>query len=311
MAGSLAEATGELLSQGLAPDEPEQITSRVVDVLVCTHGRRDTCCGSRGMDLVGELRRDPQFGTDAGVRLWRTSHTGGHRFAPTAVLLPAGTMWAWVTPALLRAAAFTEGEVEPWLERYRGCATVGSPAQQAAERAVLGGSGLASHEFLSAGLGCWRRPRQAGIGAGWDLGGGGAGGTARVPPEPGLPDLAGAGHETERRVGGGGAPSGRAGVTPAVLSEIGPERVSRRAQPAPRLGATVADLLCHCLADLGDDAVAVINDVLPRVDQDLRAAEVKPVPAPSIFGQLFRIVVEGIAIDFDGQTRTHQDVHSV
>lgn len=136
--GSLAEATGELLSQGLAPDEPEQITSRVVDVLVCTHGRRDTCCGSRGMDSVGELRRDPQFGTDAGVRLWRTSHTGGHRFAPTAVLLPAGTMWAWVTPALLRAAAFTEGEVEPWLERYRGCATVGSPAQQAAERAVLG-----------------------------------------------------------------------------------------------------------------------------------------------------------------------------
>jgi hypothetical protein len=138
VAGSLAEATGELLSQGPAPDEPEQITSRVVDVLVCTHGRRDTCCGSRGMDLVGELRRDPQFGTDAGVRLWRTSHTGGHRFAPTAVLLPAGTMWAWVTSALLRAAAFTEGEVEPWLERYRGCATVGSPAQQAAERAVLG-----------------------------------------------------------------------------------------------------------------------------------------------------------------------------
>ena len=137
-ASSLAEATGELLSQGPAPDGPEQMQSGVVDVLVCTHGRRDACCGSRGMDLVGELRRDPQFGTDAGVRLWRTSHTGGHRFAPTAVLLPAGTMWAWVTPALLRAAAFTEGEVEPWLERYRGCATVGSPAQQSAERTVLG-----------------------------------------------------------------------------------------------------------------------------------------------------------------------------
>jgi hypothetical protein len=137
-AGALAEATGALLSQGPAPDQPEPITSRVVDVLVCTHGRRDACCGSRGIDLVGGLKRDSQFGSEAGVRLWRTSHTGGHRFAPTAVLLPAGTMWAWVTPALLRAAAFTEGEVGPWLERYRGCATVGSPAQQAAERAVLG-----------------------------------------------------------------------------------------------------------------------------------------------------------------------------
>lgn len=138
--GSLADATAELLSQGPEPDEPEQGRSRVVDVLVCTHGRRDACCGSRGMDLISELKRDPDFGGgggNAGVRLWRTSHTGGHRFAPTAVVLPAGTLWAWVTPALLRAAAFGEGEVEPTLERYRGCATVGTPAQQAVERAVL------------------------------------------------------------------------------------------------------------------------------------------------------------------------------
>jgi hypothetical protein len=60
-------------------------------VLVCTHGRRDACCGTLGTRLASAL---PELG--AGVRVWRTSHTGGHRFAPTALLLAEGTMWAYL-----------------------------------------------------------------------------------------------------------------------------------------------------------------------------------------------------------------------
>ncbi|HEV7762737.1 MAG TPA: sucrase ferredoxin, partial [Acidimicrobiales bacterium] len=49
-----------------------------IDVLVCTHGRRDVCCGSDGMRTYAQLAALAL----PGVRLWRTSHTGGHRFAP-------------------------------------------------------------------------------------------------------------------------------------------------------------------------------------------------------------------------------------
>ncbi len=135
--GALAEAAAQLVGADLAPATPEPRGIEPVDLLVCTHGRRDSCCGARGMELINELRRQRQFSSPGGLQLWRTSHTGGHRFAPTAVLLPTGTMWAWADLELLRAAAFAEGTAEGWLERYRGCATVGSPAQQAVERAVL------------------------------------------------------------------------------------------------------------------------------------------------------------------------------
>jgi hypothetical protein len=135
-AGALATAVADLVDHGPALDEAGSNGTRVVDLLVCTHGRRDACCGARGRELLSELRGHAGFSSEAGMRLWRTSHTGGHRFAPTAILLPAGTMWAWADASLLRAAASAEGEVGPWLERYRGCATVGSPAQQALERAV-------------------------------------------------------------------------------------------------------------------------------------------------------------------------------
>jgi hypothetical protein len=138
--GALAEAATELIGAELVDADLAGTTPaplQQVDLLVCTHGRRDTCCGARGMELVNELRRQEPFSSPVGLRLWRTSHTGGHRFAPTAVLLPTATMWAWADPELLYAAASAEGTAGEWLERYRGCATVGTPAQQAVERAVL------------------------------------------------------------------------------------------------------------------------------------------------------------------------------
>jgi hypothetical protein len=106
------------------------------DVLVCTHGRRDACCGARGMELLGALTEAPTFG-QPGVRVWRTSHTGGHRFAPTAVALPSASLWAWADAALLAQVVRSDGPVGSALSRYRGCASLGSPAHQAVEKAVL------------------------------------------------------------------------------------------------------------------------------------------------------------------------------
>jgi hypothetical protein len=52
--------------------------------LVCTNGRHDVCCAIRGrpVALAGHERYPG--------RVWECSHTGGHRFSPTGVLLPWG-----------------------------------------------------------------------------------------------------------------------------------------------------------------------------------------------------------------------------
>ncbi|MGN6752322.1 MAG: sucrase ferredoxin [Intrasporangium sp.] len=53
-------------------------------LLICTNGRCDLCCAVRGRPLAAAAAGlDPD-------RVWEVSHTGGHRFAPTGVLLPWG-----------------------------------------------------------------------------------------------------------------------------------------------------------------------------------------------------------------------------
>ncbi|MGH9104398.1 MAG: sucrase ferredoxin [Acidimicrobiales bacterium] len=114
-----------------------------VDVLVCTHGRRDACCGSLGTGLVASLREQPLERPPGQVRLWRTSHTGGHRFAPTAIVLPSATVWARADAALLEKVVNANGPLDDVLPRFRGSACLGWPAQQALERAVLAEVGWA------------------------------------------------------------------------------------------------------------------------------------------------------------------------
>lgn len=51
-------------------------------LLVCTHGKRDMCCAVKGRPLAGGLHREyPEI-------TWESSHTKGHRFAPSMILLP-------------------------------------------------------------------------------------------------------------------------------------------------------------------------------------------------------------------------------
>lgn len=53
-------------------------------LLVCTNGKRDTCCAVRARPVAlaaHEVAPD---------NVWEVSHIGGHRFAPTAIHLPSG-----------------------------------------------------------------------------------------------------------------------------------------------------------------------------------------------------------------------------
>ena len=119
------------------------------DVLVCTHGRRDRCCGAWGTALLSEL--DESGALPPASRLWATTHTGGHRFAPNAIVLPEGTVWGFLDAATLRGIVLREGPVEAVLPHYRGCAGLGSPAQQALERAVLAEVGWDLFDWRRAG----------------------------------------------------------------------------------------------------------------------------------------------------------------
>lgn len=67
----------------------EAFTGR--DLLVCTHGQVDICCAKLGIPTYRRARQAyPQ------VRAWRTSHFGGHRFAPTVWDLPSGYKWGFL-----------------------------------------------------------------------------------------------------------------------------------------------------------------------------------------------------------------------
>jgi hypothetical protein len=101
-------------------------------VLVCTHGRRDACCGTLGTRLASALP-----GLGAAVHVWRTSHTGGHRFAPTALLLPEGTMWAYLDAERLVGVSDRTLGIEEAASLYRGCTGLDGPEVQAAEREAL------------------------------------------------------------------------------------------------------------------------------------------------------------------------------
>lgn len=52
-------------------------------LLICTHSKRDVCCAIKGRPLAAAV--EPQFGP---LHVWEASHTKGHRFAPSMLLMP-------------------------------------------------------------------------------------------------------------------------------------------------------------------------------------------------------------------------------
>lgn len=56
-------------------------------IAVCTHGKRDRCCSLYGLPILNKLREM------IGDNVWQTTHTGGHRFAPTLVTFPDGALY--------------------------------------------------------------------------------------------------------------------------------------------------------------------------------------------------------------------------
>ena len=103
------------------------------EFFICTHGARDACCGTFGFPAYQKLRT--QF-ADESTRVWRTSHTGGHRFAPNVLEYPVGIYWAWVTGDSLKNAVNREGDVNDLYQQMRGWAGAGR-LEQVVEREIF------------------------------------------------------------------------------------------------------------------------------------------------------------------------------
>ncbi|MFE5317643.1 sucrase ferredoxin [Paenibacillus sp. NPDC056579] len=117
-------------------EEYEVHTDGVRDLFVCTHGSHDVCCGKFGYPMYKEIEQRYTDVEDANVRVWRTSHFGGHRHAPTLLELPDGRYWAQLKPELLDALLLRKGDVRQLSRHYRGWSGL-SAFEQVAERAAF------------------------------------------------------------------------------------------------------------------------------------------------------------------------------
>lgn len=109
-------------------------------LLVCTHAKRDQCCALEGRPILDALAGE--LGPDA---LWECSHLGGHRFAPTTLLLPTGQVLGRVGAEDALAAHRDAGVGLLWPgggRRDRGRSHL-TPELQAAEAWALGRFGPA------------------------------------------------------------------------------------------------------------------------------------------------------------------------
>lgn len=98
----------------------------VRDLLVCTHGERDDCCGRYG-EAAYRYLRDRHAGP--ALHVWRVSHFGGHRFAPTLVDLPDGRCWGRLSEEACDAIVRRSGDPRELASCYRGWHALPAAAQ--------------------------------------------------------------------------------------------------------------------------------------------------------------------------------------
>ncbi len=99
------------------------------DILVCTHGMRDKCCARFGQPFFREAIQSAKQGELPNTRVWKVSHIGGHRFAPTAISLPDGRYYGRLTLSALQAMVTRRGPISQLRSVYRGWGLLPAPLQ--------------------------------------------------------------------------------------------------------------------------------------------------------------------------------------
>ena len=107
------------------------------DVLVCTHGMRDKCCAKLGQPVFRGARQMAEKGTLPNVSVWKASHIGGHRFAPTAITLPDGRYYGRLSLSALQAVVTRQGAIAQLSPVYRGWGILPKPLQILEQQLLL------------------------------------------------------------------------------------------------------------------------------------------------------------------------------
>ncbi|MFF7897115.1 sucrase ferredoxin [Streptomyces sp. NPDC007907] len=123
--------------------------------LVCTNGKRDRCCALLGRPLAAELA------TSGAEGVWEVTHLGGHRFSPTALVLPYGYAYGRAEAHSLKEVLQGAREGRIVVEGCRGSSAWDRPGQ-AAELAVRTRTGEFTAEALSV-------VRTAGVAPRWEV----------------------------------------------------------------------------------------------------------------------------------------------
>ncbi len=106
-------------------------------IFLCSNGKRDACCAEFGRALLREFPDED--------RLWECSHLGGHRFAPTALVLRTGEVLGRLSRESLAAALAGKPASAEVLRGRVGR----SPQRQVAEISASAQAGIPLSEVTS------------------------------------------------------------------------------------------------------------------------------------------------------------------
>jgi hypothetical protein len=107
----------------------EIVTDPLRDILVCTHGSHDQCCARYGNGFyLQALETIANLGL-TNVRMWKASHFGGHRFAPTAIDFPDGRYYGVLEQDSFKSILTRSGNIKCLNKVYRGWGMLPNPIQ--------------------------------------------------------------------------------------------------------------------------------------------------------------------------------------
>jgi hypothetical protein len=95
-------------------------TNTLRDILVCTHGSHDKCCARYGAPFYFKVTATTADLNLDNVRIWKSSHFGGHRFAPTVIDLPEGRYYGCLELDSFRTILTRTGDIQCLNKVYRG-----------------------------------------------------------------------------------------------------------------------------------------------------------------------------------------------
>ncbi|AVH69227.1 sucrase ferredoxin [Nostoc sp. 'Lobaria pulmonaria (5183) cyanobiont'] len=128
----------------------QQQTSHIRELMVCTHTQVDLACGRFGTPIYRQLRKKYAPASNGKLRVWQTTHFGGHQFAPTLIDLPQGLLWGHLEPDVLDLLVQRNASVSGLRQYYRGWTGL-SKFEQIAEGEIWIKSGWSWLDYLKAG----------------------------------------------------------------------------------------------------------------------------------------------------------------